>query len=151
MSVAHKPEVLLAGLLGVSGVGLIYLFELAATGLLLILLGVVSYMMLRPPVHPMEGYGVLSEGMAVRCVQRARPVCGGAASCRRSCRASGQRCQRARPSPPPPPPSCACRQNDCQPAVQGKSGQSALRQPRKPPSPFGASVRHLEGGAVAMA
>eukprot|EP00966_Prymnesium_polylepis_P292437 6753713-Prymnesium_polylepis.1 len=66
MSLAHQPEVLIAGLSALAGLGLGYYFELAITAALLLVLAVVAYVMLSPPTHPMGGYGALGEGDTVR-------------------------------------------------------------------------------------
>lgn len=60
-----QPELVLALILGLSGLGTAYFLELVITGLLLIVVGALMYPMLKPPEHQMIGYGKLRPGQPV--------------------------------------------------------------------------------------
>ena len=64
-SLAHQPELLIAGLLSFIGLGLAYFFEYAFTSVMLFGMSTAAYLMLTPPTHKMEGYGTLSKGTRV--------------------------------------------------------------------------------------
>ena len=66
MSLAHQPELLIAGLLSFTGLGLAYFLEYAITSMVLFGLSTAAYLMLKPPTHKMEGYGTLNKATRVR-------------------------------------------------------------------------------------